>query len=138
MKLHSTLPERAGFLQALPIFDLFLLLLVLFLLGPSFVNQSGVQVELPLSRFRMPQHADATVVTLTRGDPPVAWLERERVSEVELIERLAGRRAELSGVPVLYLRSDGEVASRHERRIAELALQQGYRVFLLGAPEERE
>lgn len=135
MKLETTLPVRAGFLHALPIFDLFALFLVLFLLGPSFVNQSGVEVELPVSRFRVERHADAAVVTLTRGEPPVIWLERQRVAESELVDRLAARREETGGVPVLYLRTEAEVGAGEERRVAELALEQGYRVFLLGRSE---
>ena len=63
MKLESTLPERPGVLFVVPAFNLFALLLVFFLLGPSFVSQSGVAVELPVSRFQMERQADATVVT---------------------------------------------------------------------------
>ena len=48
MKLESSLPERPGFLFVVPAFNLFALLLVFFLLGPSFVSQSGVAVELPV------------------------------------------------------------------------------------------
>lgn len=136
MKLVSTLPERPGFLHALPLFDLFGLLLVLFLLGPSFVNQSGVEVEMPVSRFRIESHAQAAVVTLTPGDPPVIWMERQRLSELELMGALERRAEEMPGVPVLYLRTDGGVAAGEERAVAEMALRLGYRVFLLGQAAE--
>lgn len=138
MKLETTLPDRPGFLHALPLFDLFALLLVLLMLGPSFVNQAGVQVELPVSRFRIEQHPGASVVTLTPGDPPVLWLERERIEEEALLATLALRRERSAGVPVLYLRSAADVPAGSERRIAEGALAQGFRVYLLGRTEAGE
>jgi len=142
MKLETTLPERAGFLHAVPIFDLFGLLLVFFLLGPSFVKQSGIEVELPLSRFQVERHADASVVTLSQpesaGGPAVIWLERRQVTESELGEELTKRREELPGDPVLYVRTDGAVPAVLERRIAELAIVRGYRVYLLGRSTEPE
>jgi len=39
MKLESTLPERPGFLHAVPLIDMFGLLLIFLLLGPAFVAQ---------------------------------------------------------------------------------------------------
>jgi acyl-CoA synthetase (AMP-forming)/AMP-acid ligase II len=100
MKLESTLPETPGFLFVVPAFNLFALLLVFFLLGPSFVSQSGVAVELPVSRFQMERQADATVVTIEDSgapgvselDPPTYWVEREPVSLGQLSERLDARR----------------------------------------------
>lgn len=136
MKLESTLPERVGFLHAVPIVDLFALLLVAVMLGPSFITQAGVQVEMPVSRFQIARQADASVITITQGEPPVFWLERERVTEEELIERLEGRRKASIQVPVVHLRCDQHIPAEVERRVAELALQSGFRVYLLGRTAE--
>lgn len=132
MKLESTLPERPGFLHAVPVFDLFALLLVFILLGPSFVHQSGVRVEMPLSRYQIERDPNAAVITITQGNPPVLWLEREQVSKEDLVRRLAERREDSAGAPSVYVRSDGEIPSSFERQVAETALQQGFRVYLLG------
>ncbi|BCX49597.1 hypothetical protein HAHE_35050 [Haloferula helveola] len=132
MKLVGTLPERVGFLHAVPIFDLFALLLVALLLGQSFMSQSGVQVELPVSRYQIARLSDASTITLTPGNPPVLWLEREQVSEKELLERLKQIRAETSGIPNVCIRSDQSISSEYERRVAEEALQAGFRVYLVG------
>ena len=134
MKLQSSLPERVGFLHAVPILDLFALLLVGLLLGPVFLNQAGVQVELPVSRFQLARSADATVVTVTEGDPPVLWLGRERMEEVELAGRLEEIRAKSATIPVAYIRSDETVDAGAERRVVELVLGAGFRVYLLGKP----
>jgi biopolymer transport protein ExbD len=136
MKLESTLPERPGFLFVVPAFNLFALLLVFFLLGPSFVSQSGVAVELPVSRFQMDRQADATVVTVTAGDPPEYWIEREAVSLAELSERLDERRgSDTSPVTTVLLRADQGVSVEVQRQVAEVALLKGFRVYLLGRPE---
>lgn len=136
MKLESTLPERPGFLFVVPAFNLFALLLVFFLLGPSFVSQSGVAVELPVSRFQMERHADATVITVTAGDPPGYWVEREPVSLGQLSERLDARRgSDSSPATTVLLRVDKGVSVEVQRNVAEIALQKGLRVYLLGQPE---
>ena len=135
MKLESTLPERPGFLFVVPAFNLFALLLVFFLLGPSFASQSGVAVELPVSRFQMERQADATVVTVTAGDPPVFWLEREPVTLPQLSERLDARRgSESAPATTVLLRVDKGVPVGTQRDVAEVALQKGLRVYLLGQP----
>ena len=132
MKLESTLPERVGFLHALPIFDLFALLLIAIMLGPSFMTQAGVQVEMPVSRFQVARDSEASVITITQGHPPVLWLGRVQVTEVELLQKLEDRRVSSLQVPVVYLRSDQKITAEFERRVAELALQAGFRVYLLG------
>ncbi len=138
MKLVSTLPERVGLLHAVPVFDLFVLLLVALLMGQSFLNQSGVEVELPVSRYQVVRSSDANVVTLTPGSPPVIWLERQRVTSDELIAKLAERREASASIPILYIRSDKTVSAEYERRVAETGLNAGYRVYLLGKPLKSE
>jgi biopolymer transport protein ExbD len=136
MKLESTLPEHPGFLFVVPAFNLFALLLVFFMLGPSFVSQSGVAVELPVSRFQMERQADATVVTITKGDPPGYWIEREPVSLGQLSERLDARLgSETSPATTVLLRSDKGVSVETQQTVAEIALQKGFRVYVLGQPE---
>lgn len=132
MKLETTLPERVGFLHALPIFDLFALLLVAILLGPSFMTQAGVQVEMPVSRFQVARDGSASVITITEGEPPVLWLERQQMTEIELLAELEERRLASLQVPVVYVRSDQNIPAEVERRVAEVALQAGFRVYLLG------
>ena len=135
MKLESTLPERPGFLFVVPAFNLFALLLVFILLGGQFVSQSGVAVELPVSRFQMERQSDASVVTVT-ADPPGYWLEREPVTLAQLSERLDARRgSESAPATTVLLRVDKGVPVETQRNVAEIALQKGLRVYLLGQPD---
>lgn len=134
MKLESTLPEQPGFLHALPLVDLFGLLLVFLLLVPAFVSQSGVSINLPTSRFQLDRFAEPLVISATAGDPPVLFLGHERVEISRLGRRLQGERAALgsSGERLVLLRLDEAVPVAVERHLAELALQNGFRVMLAG------
>jgi biopolymer transport protein ExbD len=135
MKLQTTLPQRPGFLHVLPLFDLFGLLLVFLLLGPSFLMQAGVSVELPASQFQMERYGQPVVVTLAAGPPAGMYFERQPVSMEELGELLERRRGEgLAGEATMLLRSDRGVAVGVEQAVMELALGKNFRVVKVGSP----
>lgn len=136
MKLVTTLPERPGFLHVLPLFNLFALLLVFLLLGPSFLMQAGVAVELPPSRFQMERYAQPVVISIVAGPPAAVYFERRPVSMVELAELLEKRRGEgTPGENTVLLRSDQGVPVGVEREVMELALGKTYRVVKVGNPQ---
>ena len=134
MKLEMTLPERPGFLHAVPILNIFALLLLFFLLGPALVLQSGVAVDLPPSKFQMERYQDSLVVTLGPGEPePRIHLGRDLVTQTELAERLDRLRA--GGAPaktIVLLQTDTGTPVGVEREVTELALGKGFRVALVG------
>jgi biopolymer transport protein ExbD len=144
MKLEMTLPERPGLLHAVPVFDIFALLLLFFLMGPSFVLQSGVTVELPPSRFQMERFEDTLVVTLGPGEPDLRiHLGRDPVTLPELGERLEELRD--AGAPaktIVLLKTDEGTPVRDERLVSELVLEKGFRLGLVGGnqavPDEPE
>ena len=135
MRLELTLPERPGFLHALPVIDLFSLLWLLFLLAPSLMRQSGVEVELPPSRFQLERYQNSVVITLRPGDgEPSIHLGREAVTRAQLVERLEALRA--SGkdrTSMVLLQSDMDTPVATEREISELVLEKGFRLALVGA-----
>lgn len=134
MKLEMTLPERPGFLHAVPILNIFALMQLFFLLGPSLLMQSGVAVDLPPSRFQMDRYQESLVVTLGLGEPsPVLHLGRDLVTRDELLHRLdefatggAQTRA------IVLLQSDEGVPVGAERELVELILGKGFRVAMVG------
>ncbi len=137
MKLESTLPERPGFLFVVPAFNLLALLIAFLLLGPSFLNQYGVAVDLPISRYQMERPGDAIVLSVTAGSPPGYWVERESVSLGALSERLDARRGDDSGAAsAVLLRVDRGVPVEVQQTVAEIALQKGFRVWVLGQASE--
>jgi biopolymer transport protein ExbD len=134
MKLEMTLPERPGFLHAVPILNIFALIQLFFLLGPSLVMQSGVAVDLPPSRFQMERYQDALVVTLGPGEPgPRIHFGRDSVTLEELSARLDILRE--NGAPatsIVLLQTDTGTPVGVEREVTELVLAKGFRLAMVG------
>lgn len=135
MKLELTLPERPGFLHAVPVLDLFALLWLLFLLAPSLLRQSGVAVELPPSKFQLERYEDAIVISLGQGGAgPTVHLGRELVTEEQLASRLDALRAEGAARQAMVLmQTDQDTPVGFERRLTEMVLEKGFRLALVGA-----
>lgn len=140
MKLETTLEERPGFLHVIPIFDLFGLLLLFFLLGPSLVLQSGISVDLPPSRFQMERFRETLVVTLGPGSPePRIHFGRDAVTLEELSAKLDELHATgHAGKAVVLLRTDEGTEVGEERLVTELILDKGFRVAMVGRAEADE
>jgi biopolymer transport protein ExbD len=139
MKLESTLPERPGFLFVLPAFNLLALLIAFIVWREAFSSQHGVSLELPVSRYQMERPTDASVISVTASDPPGYWLEREELSLGQLSERLDARRGSDSApASNLLLRVDRGVPAETQQKVAEIALQKGFRVWVLGQPPDSQ
>ena len=134
MTLEMTLPERPGFLHVLPVVNLFLLLVLFFMVGPSLLLQSGLKIELPPSKFQMERFQNTLVVTLGPGQPPAnIHYGRLPVSFDKLASLLDQKRADGSGAKaVVLLQSDVETPVRLEREVAEMILGKGFRLALVG------
>lgn len=134
MKLEMTLPERPGFLHAVPILNIFALLQLFFLLGPSLGVQSGVAVDLPPSKFQLERYQNAWVVTLGPGEPtPRIHFGRDSVTREELAMRLDKLRAEgAAAKAMILLQTDAGTSVGVEREITELVLSHGFRMALVG------
>ncbi len=134
MKLEMTLPERPGFLHAVPILNIFALMQLFLLLGPSLVLQSGVAVDLPPSRFQMERYQDALVVTLGPGESaPRIHFGREPVTRDELAARLdALLRDGVANKAMVLLQTDAGTPVGVEREITEMVLGKGFRLAIVG------
>ncbi len=137
MKLVMTLPERPGLLHAVPILNIFALMQLFFLLGPSLLLQSGVSVDLPPSRFQMDRYEEVLVVTLGPGNPgesaPRIHLGRDAIDRESLAARLQEMRD--AGAPaktIVLLQTDASTPVGAERDITELVLASGFRLALVG------
>lgn len=135
MKLELNLPERPGLLHAVPVLNVFALLWLLFLLGPSLLRQSGVSVELPPSRFQLERYQDTLVITLGPGeDAPRIHLGRDAVSFAGLSERMEKLRED--GAPakaMVLLQTDAGTPVGLERQVSEMVLGKGFRLAMVGA-----
>lgn len=134
-----TLPERPGFLHVLPVVNLFLLLVLFFMVGPSLLLQSGLKIELPPSQFQMERFQDTLVVTLGPGQPPSnIHFGRRPVTFEELAAILDEKRIDgTAAKAVVLLHSDQETSVRMEREVAEMILGKGFRLALVGQAPAR-
>lgn len=137
MKLETTLEERPGFLHALPLFDLFALAAMLLLLGPMFLTQGGVMVEVPASEFQMQRFRDPIVVTLGPGNPePRLYLGRAPVSFKGLAQELENFRSDESmSRSIVLLKADVRASVGMEREVTEIILKSGFRLAYVGRSE---
>jgi len=135
LKLETHLPERPGLLHAVPVMDIFVLLWLLFLLGPSLLRQSGISVELPLSRFQLERYQETLVITLGPGETgPRIHLGRDAVDMGQLDQQLEELRA--GGAParaIVLLQTDAGTPVGLERQVSEMVLEKGFRLALVGA-----
>ncbi|MBC7979936.1 MAG: biopolymer transporter ExbD [Armatimonadetes bacterium] len=132
MKLEMTLQERPGFLHAMPLFDLFALVTMLLMIGPMFLGQSGVMVDVPASQFQMQRYDEAVVVTLGRGEvKPRLYIGSKAVTLESLESELEKVRVEDSQIIVL-LKTDVGVSVGLERKITELIIGMGFKLALVG------
>jgi biopolymer transport protein ExbD len=137
VKLETTLDERPGFLHALPLFDLFITVTMLLLLGPVFLSQSGVSVELPASHFQMQRYQESIVVTLHSGEAePQIYLGREALSLAELKVRLEALKAdEVMSRAMVLLKTDLGTPVGVQSEMIDLILRMGFKVALVGKTE---
>ena len=134
MKLEMTLPELPGFLHAIPLLNIFALVQLFFLLGPSLVWQSGVAVDLPPSRFQMERYETPLVVTLGPGEPtPRIHFARDSVTLDGLSERLEKlRETGAQAKAIVLLQTDTGTPVGIEREVTEMVLSKGFRLALVG------
>lgn len=134
MKLKTTLEERPGFLHALPLFDLFALVTLMLLLGPMFLSQSGISVEVPTSNFQMQRYGDSIVVTVGPGDAEAAlYLSRQSVTMDELSQSLSELRDnERMSRAIILLKTDVRTSVGMERKVVEMILSKGFKLALVG------
>ncbi len=134
MKLETTLEERPGFMHALPLFDLFIMVTMLLLLGPAYMSQSGISVELPASQFQMQRYQESIVITLHSGEAgQQIYLGREAVSLVELQSRLEVLKTdEVMSRAMVLLKTDLGTPSGVQSEMIDLILRLGFKVALVG------
>ena len=94
MKLVSGLPRQRFWLYLAPVLTVLTLLLLFFLLGSSFVVQSGVHVALPASASRLAGFDRAHVITVPAGGDMMLYLDGKPQTAASLKDELLKLRRE--------------------------------------------
>ena len=139
MKLEMTLPARPGFLHMLPGLDIIALILMFPLLGPSFVQQTGIDVQVHESPWRYEQMDNPIVVTLGAavGDEAVpVWVNKDQISLGGLEAAIEALRSEDGGeaITTVVIRSDVSVPSGTEKEVVNRVIKLGLHCGLIGRP----
>ena len=139
MKLEVTLPSSPGFLHTLPGLDILALVLVFPLLGPSFVQQTGIDVRVHESPWRYEQMINPVVVTLGAGETNPIWVNKKQVSMEHLEDEIRKLRDEEGGesITTAVSRVDVSVPSGLEKDVINRILKMGLNCGLVGRPEGR-
>ncbi len=98
MKLESRLPKQSFWLYLGPVLNVLTLLLVFFLLGSTFVIQSGVNVRLPESASRLTGFDRARVITVASSGDQVFYFDGEPESLESLRKKLLKAKRESNRV----------------------------------------
>jgi biopolymer transport protein ExbD len=133
VKLETTLPEGVGFLHAVPLFNLFMVLLMCYALGPRLEEKTGITVNLPSSLFQMERFQEAAVLTLTAEGAERLYLGTQSVSLAELDQQMAKlmEQGNMTNASVV-IKADRLVSSEALRQVAEICMRKGFRVVLAG------
>lgn len=128
MKLEMTLPEKPGFLHALPLIDLLALVMLFPLLTSSLAPQAGAEVELPETNFRLQRVSNPIVVSITGGTDPQYWVGKDQVERDQLLEAVKLRAVGWSegGAPAVLLKVD-RTAQSYGMDVCFELLHDGYR-----------
>ncbi|MFZ4764163.1 MAG: ExbD/TolR family protein [Roseimicrobium sp.] len=131
MKLVSHLPKESFWLYLGPVLNVLLVLLMFFLLGSSFVIQSGVSVKLPESASRLTGFDRAQVITATANGSSPFYFNGLAVTVDELRKGLEGKKKESHRAIV---HADEMAPSGRLVQAANIALALGYEVAFATQP----
>ncbi|MGB1875048.1 MAG: ExbD/TolR family protein [Akkermansiaceae bacterium] len=134
-----TLPAKPGFLHMLPGLDIMALILMFPLLGPSFVQQTGIDVQVHESPWRYEQMENPIVLTLgaaTGSEPTPLWINKNEVAMSELESEIERLRSEEGGnaITTVVIRSDVSVPSGTEKEVINRVIKLGLKCGLIGKP----
>jgi biopolymer transport protein ExbD len=131
MKLESHLPKQTFWLYLGPVLNVLLILLIFFLLGSSFVIQSGVSVKLPESGFPLRDFHHPLVATVTANSDQFLYLEGRPVSLVDMRKGLEEKKKESRQ---LIIHADEMAPFGRVQEVANSALSLGYEVAYATQP----
>lgn len=134
MKLQTTLPDGLGFLHAVPLFNLFAVLLMCYTIGPKLEEKTGVTIQTPASLFQLERYEEAAVITMTAGGSGEIYIGTRQLNISELDARLDEQLQTTAGANrAIVIMADRLVPSEQLRQVAEICLRKGLRVVMAGS-----
>ena len=132
MKLVSHLPQSGPSLYIAPLLNTVLLLIVFFLLGSSFIVQSGIAVVLPQSSSLVENVERSHLITVTAAPESKIYLDGKEVTLTSLRSAL---EADKEGLRRAILQADQMAPYGRGREVSSVALSLGFELMHATTPE---
>lgn len=110
--------------------DLMFLLLIFMLIATTLINPNALKLELPKSSNQLKDKAITTVSIQQRGSTYTYYVELEKVSGIEGVERALKNRLYGQTEPTVSLHCDKKVAVDEVVKVMNIAKNNGYRLIL--------
>ena len=110
--------------------DLMFLLLIFMLIATTLINPNALKLELPKSSNQLKDKAITTVSIEQKGSNYIYYVELEKVSGIEGVERALKSRLEGQQEPTVSLHCDKKVAVDEVVKVMNIAKDNGYRLIL--------
>ena len=110
--------------------DLMFLLLIFMLIATTLINPNALKLELPKSSNQLKDKAITTVSIEQKGTEYIYYVELDKVSGIEGVERALKSRLEGQESPTVSLHCDKKVAVDEVVKVMNIAKDNGYRLIL--------
>ncbi len=110
--------------------DLMFLLLIFMLIATTLINPNALKLELPKSSNQLKDKAITTVSIEQKGADYIYYVELEKVSGIEGVERALKSRLEGQEQPTVSLHCDKKVAVDEVVKVMNIAKDNSYRLIL--------
>ena len=110
--------------------DLMFLLLIFMLIATTLINPNALKLELPKSSNQLKDKAITTVSIEQKGSEYVYYVELDKVSGIEGVERALKSRLAEQKEPTVSLHCDKKVAVDEVVKVMNVAKDNGYRLIL--------
>ena len=110
--------------------DLMFLLLIFMLIATTLINPNALKLELPKSSNQLKDKAITTVSIEQRGSEYIYYVELDKVSGIEGVERALKARLEGQEQPTVSLHCDKKVAVDEVVKVMNIAKDNNYRLIL--------
>ena len=134
MKLERGYHFHLALFGIMPLLNVLLLVLVVYVLGSKFTLTPGVQVSLPVTSFALGTQRNAEIVSITGGPAPTIYHRDREVTMSELRARLSENH---SAEKWLILKADAGTPSGIVAAVTDEALRRSYSVILAGEIPKR-
>ncbi len=110
--------------------DLMFLLLIFMLIATTLINPNALKLELPKSSNQLKDKAITTVSIEQKGTDYIYYVELDKVSGIEGVERALKARLEGQEQPTVSLHCDKKVAVDEVVKVMNIAKDNNYRLIL--------